>query len=286
MLLSSRLQLIFSDPDLAFGHLRSRLCRIPKEELLIGTVNRHVRFEFDFRLDPAVMQMYCGVYEAQTLRLLRRLLKEKDIFVDVGANIGYLTAYAASLVGQNGQVHSFEPVPAFYDRLAHMASLNPNYCIHANNCALDEQAGEAHIAVTSLPNIGWNTMVEGFMSPEATLEHLRVSVRRLDEYLREHELRRVALIKIDTEGYELPVLKGLTRFLQETASGSRPYLLIEVTPQAYPLIGTSIEELAAFLGQYAYSVEMVEAPGRPVQLRQLKQTTNVLCVPPRQALEN
>jgi len=68
-----------------------------------------VWFRFDFDLDPRIKKMYLGEYETETVETMKKLLRQGDVFIDVGANIGFLSAVAAGLVG--GQIHSFEPVP-------------------------------------------------------------------------------------------------------------------------------------------------------------------------------
>ena len=72
-----------------------------------------VVFEFDFDLGPAVTQMYFGTYQPEVFLLMRRFMRPGDTFVDVGANIGYLSALGMGLVGASGEVHSFEPVPQY-----------------------------------------------------------------------------------------------------------------------------------------------------------------------------
>jgi FkbM family methyltransferase len=54
-------------------------------------------------------------------------------FFDIGANIGYITAYGANLVGQKGQVHCFEPIKEYFDYISSVIKLNPEYDIHLNN---------------------------------------------------------------------------------------------------------------------------------------------------------
>ncbi len=61
-----------------------------------------VFFECDFELDPTGIQMYLGLYEPWTVAAMRRFLAKGDTFIDVGANIGYLSAVGASLVGPTG----------------------------------------------------------------------------------------------------------------------------------------------------------------------------------------
>jgi len=81
-----------------------------------------VSYEFDFSdtalLDsfqhsqPAIKAMLHGSYEPTLRKVMRRHLTPGGVFVDAGANIGYISAVGASLVGPTGHVHSFEPVPS------------------------------------------------------------------------------------------------------------------------------------------------------------------------------
>jgi len=68
-----------------------------------------VRFEFDGSLDPLVERMRIGSYAPEVESAIRRLLHTGDTAIDVGANIGYLTAVMLSMVGPTGRVVSFEP---------------------------------------------------------------------------------------------------------------------------------------------------------------------------------
>ena len=240
---------------------------------------RGVRFECDFKLDPRVGDMFFSAYEPDEVAVLERYLKPGDVFVDVGANIGYLTAIGASLVGPKGQVHSFEPVPAYFARLKALCAANPGYAIQANNIALGESDGTAEIAQSADGNIGWNSMVPGMLGGEGNVRHA-VPVRRLDEYLSERGVARVALIKIDTEGFELPILRGASGFLDAAAAGGAPPpILCEVAPGAYPLLGSKVADLFDFMGRYVYRAFDVEHGARPVRGEALEETTNVLFVP-------
>lgn len=140
-----------------------------------------ILFEFDFDYDPTVKAMYHGTYELSTVAAMQTFLKRGDTFIDVGANIGYLSVIALGLVGKEGQVHSFEPVPAYCEKLRRVAQENREYRLAVNQCALGEKEGTAEIAVTRLANIGWNTMVPSFMDEQARKETLTIDVYRLDK---------------------------------------------------------------------------------------------------------
>src|SRR5258705_3937434 len=83
-----------------------------------------VRFECDLTLDARVADMLFAAYEPDEIAVLERYLKPGDVFVDVGANIGYLTAVGASLVGPTGPVHSFQPMPEYFQRLESLRAPN------------------------------------------------------------------------------------------------------------------------------------------------------------------
>ncbi len=234
-----------------------------------------VNFEFDFGFDYSIERMYYNVYEREVISVLQRYLKTGDSFIDVGANIGYLSAIALGIVGKTGAVHSFEPVPRYFDKLKKLPIANPGYHIQVNQAAAGGAEGTASIAVTNLPNIGWNTMVPGFMSEDTVAQKVNVPVRRLDNYIRETHLKNIALIKIDTEGYEFPTLEGLSGYLNV----QRPMLVVEVAPGAYKHLGRTLADLDALLATYRYRLSLVKTPDRFVAATTLTSTTNVLLTP-------
>jgi len=209
-----------------------------------------VKLVFDLSLGKAVKSMYFDAYEIEVIRIMKKYLKPGCVFIDVGANIGYLSAIGLSLVGTTGQVHSFEPVPAYFSYLEQIAELNPKYKIVANKLALGEKASEACIA-THRNGTGANSMVPGFVPKEHIAETLNIHVRRLDEYVQEQKLSHISLIKIDTEGFELPVLLGTSCFFDEH-KGSLPPIIAEVTPHAFKLMNKSVCELEEFMSSYGY----------------------------------
>ena len=234
-----------------------------------------VNFEFDFAFDYSIERMYYNVYEREVIGVLQQFLKPGDRFIDVGANIGYLSAIALGLVGKSGAVHSFEPVPRYFDKLKKLPIANPGYHIHVNQAAAGDGEGTASIAVTNLPNIGWNTMVPGFMPEETVAQKVSVPVRRLDNYIREKGIKNIALIKIDTEGYELPTLEGLGTYLKD----NRPMLVVEVAPGAYAHLGRTLADLDTLIASYDYRLSTVAEPNKVIPATRLTSTTNVLLTP-------
>ena len=104
--------------------LQSAICSLPTGRhaalrLLSKFVTRApgslygTRFEFDLR-EVIQQHMFLGAYEAAQTSWARSLLRPGDTVVDVGANFGYYTALAASIVGSRGRVYAFEPSPVAY----------------------------------------------------------------------------------------------------------------------------------------------------------------------------
>jgi FkbM family methyltransferase len=270
-------QLLVTHPGLFARKSAARLARrLPFFPPRAVRMLRGVRFECDFTLDPRVADMYFAAYEPDEVEVLERFLAPGDVFVDVGANIGYLTAVGASRVGPSGEVHAFEPVPEYLARLEALRAANPGHSITVNPAALGEEEGTAEIALAADGNIGWNTMVPGLLDRGQARARHRVRVRRLDRYLAERGIGRVALVKVDTEGFELPVLRGASGFLE----GARelPAILCEVAPGAYPLLGARVADLFEFLARFGYAGHDVERGSRAVRAEDLVGTTNVLFV--------
>jgi|GEM_PF-4406551 len=96
-----------------------------KTEIFIG----NIKFPCDMSLGKIAKSVYCGCFDYEIRRLIENYLKPGDVFLDVGANMGYFTAVAANVVGPQGQVHSFEPAFQYADYIQELIDLNPAYKI-------------------------------------------------------------------------------------------------------------------------------------------------------------
>ena len=235
---------------------------------------RNVVFEYDLADYRGAAPMYFGSYALLVVEAMERILRPGDVFIDVGANIGYLSAIAAGLVSPKGAVHSFEPIPAYSARLARLAALNPEYSITVNACALGDAPGVAAIHVTHEP--GQSTLVSGYKTPRQISSRLEVPVMRLDSYIEERVDGHPTLIKIDVEGFELPVLRGLEGYFKK--SSRRPPIICEIAPRAYPLLGQSLSDLAQFMAAYGYSARDLIDGETPVDLSKITHVEDVLFV--------
>jgi len=264
-------KLVLTDPY-DFWH-RLRYVMVPKSFMI--KING-IKFKIDANLDPAMRSMYFKTYQPGVTSILKKFLREGDTFIDVGANIGYISTFAMGLVGKTGEVHAFEPVPQYFERLENVCKDNPDYCFYMNRAALGKEKGVSTIAVTNLWNIGWNTIVPGYMSKDTVKEEIEITVSTLDNYLYSKSVKKLRLVKIDTEGYEFPVIKGFQQYLRDAEE--LPILVVEVAPTAYKRLNTSIAELEDFMVNLGYVARSINLAIK-VQVAKLDKTTDVVFLP-------
>lgn len=234
-------------------------------------------FNFNFPIgDVYFYQMYFDFYDIASVEFIKKNLKEGDTFIDVGANVGYLSAIGANLVGETGEVHAFEPIPLYFEALKRLVLHNPKYHIVVNQCALGENNGQAKIDFAKPPYIGGSSMASGVLPNNIPRDTIEVPVMRLDDYIEQKRIKKdkISLIKIDVEGFEFSVLKGLQKYFENT--NYQPPIICEIVPSAYPLLQTSRQELIDYMKQYGYDAYNIMAPWRKVDITKFKEGTNVV----------
>jgi len=169
------------------------------------------------------------------------LLQPGDVFVDVGANIGYFSLLAASRVGARGRVFAFEPDPDNFRLLEANAELNGSAgCVTAVQAALAETAGAGRLYL-SRDNLGDHRVFAG----DDPRDSVPIRQYRGSEYLA-GRVDRIDLVKVDTQGSEYQVIAGLMPLLE--ALDTRPRFIVELTPHALRRAGASGRALVELLG--------------------------------------
>ena len=188
--------------------------------------------------------IYWGFQEV-SMKKLFSLIREGDYVVDVGANVGAVTLNAAKLVGDKGRVFSFEPDPVNFIRLQRNFSLNKFDNIKLTSKALGDIEGKGFIRVVTERNLGGNRL-----STTGT----PIEIITLDDFIKREKINRVDLIKIDTEGYEMHVLKGAI----QTLKTFKPKLFIEIDDNNLKEQGASALELIKYLENLGYKLTNAE----------------------------
>jgi FkbM family methyltransferase len=200
------------------------------------------RFKARFLVDTQdLIQRYLymfGVWEPHLTHWLRQRLKPGDVFVDVGANIGYFSVLGSSLVGPTGGVVALEASPEFHRRLVQHARLNACENVRALNAAVSDKDETLKFVQASSRNTGATSTVPYAGPAESEFE---VGAHSLPVLLSDREIERARVIKIDVEGAEGAVVRGLRPVFERLLPDAE--VVIEVTPVRMRALGDSATEL-------------------------------------------
>ncbi len=143
-------------------------------------------------------------WHAKDMAFYSRYVEPGSTVVDVGANIGFVTTMLASLVGPSGTVLSFEPSWLTYSKLLKTIAVNNLTQVVPYNVGIGATRETLKLVPVSKSS-GNNTLVPSMVCKGT--HHETVDILALSD-IPEIRDRRVTLLKIDTEGYELQVLQG------------------------------------------------------------------------------
>ncbi|MCK9908877.1 FkbM family methyltransferase [Microbacteriaceae bacterium K1510] len=272
-------------PDMVRRRLIERFSATP--EGLVATNFRAVKYEIDMDTHRLMRKYYFHTHEMFLERIFDRHLSPGNVFVDIGANCGYWSAYALSRVGNRGEVHAFEPVPHYFAFVRRLSEINPKFRVFANPVACGAQSAQLPMAVVPPrrenfenynTNIGSSSLAPGFLDhAKALTENITVDVIRFDDYVASQnlDLDRVGLIKIDVEGFESAVFDGMRKTLEKP--GRKVPILCEILTdrtRAQPLDGAAI---IARLERVGY--QCLDATNlKPIDKETLGFEENILCV--------
>jgi FkbM family methyltransferase len=166
----------------------------------------------------AIKKMSWNRHEKEFAEFMKLIPNNKGVILDVGANIGIMTATLARKF-TNTQVYSFEPMPQNLSTLKKIIRYYKLSNVRIFETALGEIPGQLKMVMPVINNVkmqGLCHVVEG-SSEEAAKEGIlfSVPVQRLDAMKDLQQLPNICAIKIDVENFEYPVLKGAQELLQK-----------------------------------------------------------------------
>lgn len=141
--------------------------------------------------------------------------------VDAGASIGK-TSEKFSQIFPDAIVHAIEPYPPFYESLLKLASTNENIRIH--NFALSDFDGTEYLKVNQCE--GTNSLLHTNRKSEKifddllkTKDELLVNTKKIDSFVQSQDLKKIDILKLDLQGYELTAIKGALQTLNKNQIG-------------------------------------------------------------------
>ena len=216
------------------GEFSGRFDFIPPGMQLMSEINGF-RFWFNTADREMGVRMAAGVYEPETVRFMRKVIKPGMRCLDIGAQTGFFTCLMASLVGANGEVIAFEPFATSYELLVrNVAENNWESRVRLRNIAVSDSDAEIRAGV-----------VAGMVVADMNGVDIVKSVK-LDNL----EFSKIDFVKIDIEGHEPSALRGMQQLLKNDS----PMILTEINEYWLNRAGSSAVQYISLLRSLDYEL--------------------------------
>ncbi|HEX8367745.1 MAG TPA: FkbM family methyltransferase [Pyrinomonadaceae bacterium] len=223
----------------------------------LNSIKRRIR---NYAAQPEAAS-YAEVERAEQIFYLEYLREGMTVF-DVGANVGELTLLFSRFTA-GGVVHAFEPSRAAFERLEIVCRAANRQTVVLNNLALAGKKGFIRLHVYEDDYLSFNSQAArplkdyGLNLEPVGIEEIRATT--VDDYCDEKGIEEIDLLKIDTEGAELQVMKGARKMLK---SGRIKCLTFEFGQTTFDM-GNRPEEIEDYLQEMNYNVRNI-VKGNPV----------------------
>lgn len=188
-----------------------------------------------------------GTYEAPVQQALIDNVGPGGVVYDIGANVGFFTMLAARWVGPTGRVYAFEPVARNADAIKRSTRLNGFDAVEVFEKAVGATSGMAELNLAQ--HIG-GAMLASVGAPPDQRGSVAVETVALDDFIATLGLRPPSLVKVDVEGAELDVLRGMAA----TLNAHGPVLIAEIDDATEAGLEQKTRELSALLTGLGYEL--------------------------------
>lgn len=221
-------------------HKVEMLARLKNGAVLYGylqdTIHRYVYF--------------FGVWEPSVTAYYKNTLRRGDVAIDIGANVGAHALLAAQLVGATGRVHAVEASPTIFQRLRRNLDANHAHNVFAYNFAVLDRSQRVQVFLHDGWNLGKTTVKSSEGLKQGYTEEAIVDGRPLSEIVPIADICAARLIKIDVEGAEWLVIKGMRDVLPILARNVD--IIVEVTSSTFCDFGVSLKQFVAIFADYGF----------------------------------
>jgi FkbM family methyltransferase len=212
-----------------------------------------------------------GAFERRTVRAYSSFIRENDIVLDIGANIGAHTLILSQLVGPNGKVVAFEPTSYAYRKLYHNMELNPDLAarIRLEQCMLVANSFEKlePAIYSSWPLADANDLHDQHCG--RLMDTSGAMAMTLDDAVHQFGLKQVDFIKLDVDGHELSVIRGGLSVLKEF----KPRMILELAPYSFQGGNEDFDSMLNLLRENGY---MFRQLGNGLQLPNLSASVRAM----------
>jgi FkbM family methyltransferase len=214
-----------------------------------------------------------GTYENEINKLIRISLKNGENALDIGGNIGLQSIRMSQCVGNTGKVYAFEPLNYLQQKFTKNITLNRADNVQLFSFALADKESEAEFSINTN---SWNQGTFSLSDNSNGSEKQLVTIKIADNIPEIQQLESLSLIKIDVEGFEFQVLKGLQNTLQK----HKPRIIFEYDSHYWLKTDYTIAECYAYLELMGYQFYQITPVGcelikTPAEI----ESGNLFCIP-------
>lgn len=184
-------------------------------------------------------------YELEDSEMLYKLVSDKDVIFDIGANIGWYSNHLSKKL-PSASIYSFEPIPETYAQLKRNTENNNASNIVLNNFAFSDTISKLTFFYS--PTItGASSSVN--ITENSGMVKLECQANTIDNYMAENGIAQLDFIKCDVEGAELMVYKGG----KDTFEKHKPIIFTEMLRKWAAKFNYHPNDIIAFFGQFGYN---------------------------------
>ncbi len=260
--------------------IRLLLPRLLKAMGATSRVTAHTFFGRDMRVhlpDLVGIKLYqYGFFEEALSRAVIEHLRPGDVFIDIGAHVGYYTVLAALMVGPGGKVVAFEPTP----RTRRELSSNTRDLAHVTVVPAAAWDSPARLTLRDFGRrqSSFNSVLAPRMTKAIAHQSIEVDAVAVDDWLDAHGVLP-HFIKIDAESAEHRVIRGLARTIERC----HPILSVEIGDYDLPDVPTSAELIRSLLAQGYDAWQYRDGRLEPHRLANAYSYDNLLFIPSGQS---
>ncbi len=193
--------------------------------------------------------MVRGGWEEETTRLFKSIVKEGDVVVDLGANVGWYTLLSARVVGSEGRVYAFEPDATNYKLLVGNVELNNFANVITENQAVSDKTGIVNLYRTQ------RGLGATLCPSDNQTNIIPIKSTSLDDYFKGNKCR-VNIVKMDIEGGERAALSGMTNIMKMNRGLK---IFAEFHLQCIINSGTTPKQFASLLlNHYKFTITIIQ----------------------------
>lgn len=192
-----------------------------------------------------------GTYEIPVQEKIAESLVEGGVFYDIGANAGFFSLLAAKRAGARGKVFAFEPEPRNADLLRRNAQMNGFTQIKVIEKAVSDQSGSGTLFVAD--NSGMHSLAASGR-PGDVVNQMKIEKVQVDQLVESGQLPPPNVVKIDVEGLEYSVMRGMARTIEQ----HRPRIIYETDARRESGALKQEKDIERFLHNQHYEIFRLE----------------------------